>query len=70
MREHKFSVHDVNENGHVLGWDGDRFFPSVAEPLAFDTCTFILKAGHMHFAEDCKHSLAGQIIPLPCFPLS
>lgn len=70
---HTIDVHEMSRNGHVLGWDGDIYLPSVAEPIervtARGRCAYRLKAGIIYFESDCWHHLANQQRHLEEYPL-
>lgn len=68
MRAHQLDVHGLNNDGKAIGWDGDHARPTIDPTLTFDGCKFLLRAGTIHFFE-CDHSLSGQDVPLPHFPL-
>jgi hypothetical protein len=62
---HTFNVHDVNQDGKVIGYDGDPIRPSLGQPLRHvgadgAVCEYILRAGVIHYLESCSHELRGQ----------
>jgi hypothetical protein len=69
---HTFDVHEVSQDGKVIGYDGDPIRPSVGQPLRHEkdgaVCEYILKAGVQLFLESCTHALRGQSLPLIEFP--
>jgi hypothetical protein len=68
MTAHELDVHGLNDDGKVIGWDGDHDEPTVAHVVRFPGCEFLLRAGVIHFFK-CSHALARQDVPLPHFPL-
>jgi hypothetical protein len=69
MKAHQLDVHGINHDGKAIGWDGDHARPTIEPTLKFDGCELLLRAGTIYFLNNCRHSLAGQTVPLPHFPL-
>lgn len=64
QRVHSVNVHDLNRNGQVIGWDGDRESPSFGQTVTIQTsdgvCEYIMRGGVQYFTENCTHELRNQ----------
>jgi hypothetical protein len=65
---HSFNVHDLSRDGRVIGWCGDVHRPSTGEPIRHEkdgrVCEYILRAGVIHYFQNCTHELAGKSVPM------
>jgi hypothetical protein len=74
MAAHQFNISSSDHpSGMRWGFDGDLKNPSVEPELMVlngaTVCRHVLRAGKLHFADDCTHALADQVVELPHFPL-
>jgi hypothetical protein len=72
-RGHTIDVHDQNEHGRRLGWDGDMKAPTIAEMIqqreGESLCEYELRAGYVVFSPRCTHAMAGKVRMLPIYPM-
>lgn len=67
-----------NNNGAIWSFDGDvnnpTFSPSIhihstdAKGNRHTSCHYFIKSGYMHYCNDSRHELSGQIVELPNIP--
>lgn len=61
---HSINVHELNRDGKVIGWDGDRERPSFGETVTLQTangpCEYVMRAGVQYFTDNCWHGLKNQ----------
>jgi hypothetical protein len=70
---HAVDVHGLNQDGKVIGWDGDFKRPSFGQTVqheeAGQVCTYLLTAGVLYYQLASTHALRGQSRHLEEFPL-
>lgn len=59
---HAFEVPRWTFNGN---YQNPTFSPSLLCRLPVKVCHLFLRDGKLRFHSDCRHSLAGQTVPLP-----
>lgn len=67
MRVHLIAVEKPDDRGAVWAWDGDRWHPSIAPSVdaVNGFCRYTIRRGMVDFQQDCKHALAGMLVPMP-----
>jgi hypothetical protein len=70
---HAIDIHSQNEDGRVLGWDGDYETPTIAETIqqrdGESLCEYALRGGYIVYTARSTHSLAGRVRPLHPYPM-
>jgi hypothetical protein len=65
---HEIDVHGISQNGKVIGFDGDVIRPTIGEPVLHEkdgtVCEYMLRAGVLHYFQNCTHRFAGLARPL------
>ena len=72
---HTVDIHALNQDGHVIGWDGDYTAPTFGQPLRHAVaaeqgavCEYLLRGGVLHYTGACTHAMRGRAVPLQEYP--
>lgn len=76
---HDYAVETPFWNGARWSWDGNVEAPSFQPSMSIkigpfpdghiERCHYYLTAGKLIYTGDCTHSLKGQTVPLPDYPV-
>lgn len=70
----EFADDDPAGRGHKMYFNGNWFQPSIGPEMDIEQadggrCHYLLTRGVLEFRADSSHALAGQVVPLPDWPV-